>query len=86
MNGKVAAQSRASAQGPQSQVSSGGMTVVPGEIVSEADLLEQGGFSSDEEGDEAYASEPRRMNAKSARPGNGQEYENGEVNEWAARK
>lgn len=87
MSSKVANQVRASAQGPpsQQQQSSGGMTVRPGDIISESDLMAQGGFSSDEDGEDNYASEARRLKistgskgAKATSSGDVQEYETSE--------
>jgi len=66
--GKAAAQARASAQGPasqQQQQSSGGMTVRPGDVISEEDLMAQGGFSSDEDAQDAYATGSSKMKMSS---------------------
>jgi hypothetical protein len=83
---KSAAQARASAQAPSSmqQQSSGQATVRPGDIISEEDLMAQGGFSSDEEGQDEYsqnASNQRgQKNARAAHQNGAQvQGPNGEV-------
>lgn len=58
---KAAAQARASAQAPTMQQSSGGAAVRPGDIISEEDLMAQGGFSSDEEVQDEYEQDPNRQ-------------------------
>lgn len=57
---KAAAQARASAQAPSMQQAGGGGAVRPGDIISEEDLMAQGGFSSDEDGQDEYESEQGR--------------------------
>jgi hypothetical protein len=72
--GKIANQARASAVGPSSQIdqqqqqqqqeltqspTSNGMTIRPGDVISEEDFMAQEGFSSDEEGQDSYPTDAR---------------------------
>jgi hypothetical protein len=87
--GKIAAQARASAQGPSSRQAaaavaassssssppSGVATIRPGDIISEEDFMAQGGFSSDEDDQDSPTKGASRINAPTESRGDNPRYQ-----------